>query len=279
MSNTESKKYLQDNLFALGLNFNSLDEETRKAYKTFEPPELQEVLDYKSQSDSVHPVLSEMLVSKDLAKKLYGAILLFEIDEQKAVDILKGFTDDETIIKVQNQIGHGSNNVAVKYLAQSFLETSSIRKGFLETKTVNDRWRISISQELKKNNAKESESLLLPNFENVWEAKDTADKREKLIKEITKLSEDRIISKRFYAAFLLGVLDSPKGMDILKTLLDSEATIPILLGDLVQDFPAKQIASEILSEKPIGSDNYDNEKHLEMHEKIIGKIFNLFQKK
>ncbi len=276
---TAKNHRLNNNLFVLGLNFNTLDPVTRETFKEFTPPTDKQAKTFYAENNEIHPLLLAMIASEDAAKKLYGAILLFEFDEAKATKVLQKLSADKTVIKVQKLLGFGSTNIEVKHLATSFLKTGDIHEGFLEKKEASDNWQLSIYRELDKRGSGKFKHSTFPEFEEFWEGRENEAEREKLIEQIAGFADDEIISKRLYAAFLLKELNSDKGTEILESLLNNESMIPVLRGDIIHEFPAKELAAEMLY-GPLSDEEIrqKNNQYSGFHKNIINKIFGIFSK-
>lgn len=260
------EKLLRQNLSLLELNFSALDAETRRAYKKFSPPQFEEVGEYKNSNNATHPLVEEMLAG-DAAARLYAAILLSASDAEKSQSILEKLAGDSEIIKVQNLIGHGFSEIPVKYAAKSFLETGDIRAGFIEKAELLGKWKIAVALEAKEKN--ESFAMeTLPTTEEVFEAANDAEKKNDLRQKMLDLADDRIVSARFIAAFVLQEIDETEAQKILENLTTEETSIPVLAGDIVNRIPANRIASAIIENRQIAPDVRQTDSP-----ELIGRIF------
>ncbi len=261
----DQEKILRRNLFYLELNFSAVDPETRRTYRSFSPPTFVEAKKYQQSNNETHPLVIEMLAG-DAAQKLYAAILLSEIDRLKSESLLTELAQSSEIIKVQNKVGHGLIEIPVKYAAQSFQKTGDIRTGFIETAEHLSKWKIAIAHEARRNN-KPFAPEILPTAEEVFEA--SADRKSELHRKMIELSDDEIISKRFFAASVLQEIDEPAARRILEDLQTNDTSVAVLFGDIMHEIPAREVASAILEKRQIMFANQNSEPP-----ELTGKILN-----
>lgn len=246
-SNDNENYQLLDNLSALELNFNAIEPVMRRVYKTFSPPHISEVEDYWKQKKSWHPLLQEML-NGNSAMQLYGAILLSQIDFSQATEVLEKLKTDSAKIKVQKKIGHGSFEVSVKHLAESFLKYKNIRLGYLQKFEKISLWQIAIFQEAReKRLPPEIENL--PTIDEFYESQNNSLKKEELLSRTLLLRNDSIIAKRFYAAEILAEIDFAESQNILQNLTNEETPILVIFGDIATPIPAGEMALSILENR------------------------------
>lgn len=238
------EKVLRRNLESLQLNFSAVNPQTRETYKVFAPPDLEEVRDRYAR-DETHPKLAEMLEG-EAARRLYGAILLAEIDAEKSLEVLEKLSQEESLIKIQKLVGHGSTEIAVKFPARAFLQTGDIRRNFVEKLEKLNEWRTAITQEAAaKNLSADLENL--PTAGQIFALAENPETATGIKNALLKLAEDSLLSKRFYAAVGLANIDEAARRKILESLLDEQTLLFTLKGDTGAKIPANQIAREMLA--------------------------------
>lgn len=245
VANEEKERLFRQNLFLLELNFNALEPKTRRAYKRFEPPTAEEIVEYKNQHGDEHPKLAEMLKG-DAAMRLYAAILLGEIDNSKSAEILRELEKDSAPVKIQNPVGHGFSEIPVKYAAQSFRQHGDIRKGFAEKNETLAKWKTAVEHEARKKNIAFDEKRL-PTAEAIYEALSDAAEIQKISDAAASLADDPIIAARFYAAAVLEEIDRAAALRILENLRKEETPVLIFFGDITHEIPASEIAAALIA--------------------------------
>lgn len=262
---------LDVNVFVLGLNFNKVDEKTRVPYKTIDIPKIEEIIEFKKTYNAIHPVV-EQLMNGDAVMRLYAAICLLPIEEEKSNEILHKLTDDDTEIKVQHPIGHGFIEVPIKYPARSFLEHSDILIGVAGKKRELGKLLAAAYFE-SKDKSIDLEGSYFPSAEAIANAlEENPAELEKIKNALIEMAGDELVSKRFYAAVALRDVDNELSGKILISLLEEETEILSIEGDLGNRTPAKYIARSMLGiESEV--EEYNSSKS-----SFLSSLFSLFRR-
>lgn len=260
---------LQFELNGLLVNFNRVDETTRRAFRFFEPPSAAEMSSY-SNDLAIQSKINEMLVG-DAAMRLYAAVLLDRADKSRSAQIISELKNETAIIKVQKQIGHGVIEAPTGILAAGFEREGKIWSSSLRKIESLAGWELAIRHEER--GGGESPVRQLPKLWDVFAAQSDAEKMSRLEGEIETLLA-KSAAHKLYAAQLLAEIDEAKKRSVLESLKNDETPIIMVFGDIAEGVPASEVAAAILENRAVRLHEGDFS-HLETP---IDKFFNWIRK-
>lgn len=236
---------LEMELSAVSRNFREHNAQSGKSVQTFFPPTVEEVLDNYLQDPELRKKIDQML-DADAVKRIYAAVLLWNVDQPKAKDVLVKLSNDETRIEIQTGAGFSIIETTIGILARDYLSEQQIRgSNFSREETLN-KWAVAISMEKRHlNQVFDEESL--PKWKDVLEARENVDQLEKLRIDIDRLRNGDGVAEKFYAASLLQTIDEAESRKVLESLLTEKTKVGILSGDEMDNIPAYQVAEGMLN--------------------------------
>lgn len=246
MNDAQKKALLESDLSALNTNFYERDTPPGKSVKTFSPPTLAEVENNYAQDSKLRENISELLDGSDAIKRLYAAVLVSEVDWEKARDVLEKLSDNATQVKVQARLGFSVVETTIAIPARDFLNERQIRgTNFTKEENLN-RWAAAISKE-RHQSKREFDAGFLPKWKDVLDARENAGQMERLRAEIDRLKNGDGAAEKFYAAALLGAIDESESKKVLESLLTEKTEVLVGYGDLKHNMPANQVAESMLN--------------------------------
>lgn len=246
VTDAQKKWMLESSLSAIDDNFYERAPQTgERITRTFSPPTLDEVVDNYGQDANLREKIEQML-DADAIKRLYAAILLWEVDRTRAADVLGKSTFDNTKISIQARLGFSVIATTVGILARDFLSEQQIHGDNFTREEGLDNWALAVSTE-KRELKQDFDKTYLPKWMNVLEAREDAEKLKKLRLEIDRLKNGDSVAEKFYAAALLNTIDESESKKVLESLLTETTEVSILSGDEMDNVPAHQVAENILN--------------------------------
>jgi GTPase SAR1 family protein len=249
---------LQFELNSLLVNFSKVDAATGKAFRSFEPPTATEICD-DADSEQIQAKIVEML-SGDAATRFYAAVILNKIDQPRSQQILDELKNDNSIISVQTQLGHGVLEVPAYILARGFESEGKVWSSDVRKIENLSRWALAVRHEAQQNSG--GAEVSLPTYADALAAQGDGEKRQRLNADIEKLLTQSAAHK-FYAAALLENIDEAERQRILHSLKNDNTPVVILFGDISQAVPASEAAGAILENRAVNIQNSKEFKNLD----------------
>lgn len=209
--------------------------------ETFSAPSLDSVL-AEYQSDAGLREEIESLSNAGAVSRFYVAVLVSAVDKAKSDQLLESLTNDQTRIRFQKSIGHGTIEFPLYLAVKDFInDENSQPENLLRAESL-DNWKLSVSMEKEKSDDNIS---ALPSYEDVFEAQTDREKMIRLNRKVESLKTGSVAEK-FYAAAVLRYFNETEAREILEKLVDEPAEVAVLQGDIMMKLPASQLAAELL---------------------------------
>ncbi|MBS1797607.1 MAG: hypothetical protein JSS81_27535 [Acidobacteria bacterium] len=214
------------------------------------PPGLDEAIAGYGKSADLRGRIGE-LIEGETAGRFYAAVLLSAVDGARAGAVFGRLKTDQSLLSVQKSVGFGTIEIPAALLAADFLEAEDFPGPHFRRAEALAGWQTAVELE-KRRAGKVFDENGLPRYADAVEARADAEKAAALRRRIESLKAGGP-AERFYAAAVAQVFDEDESRQILESLLDEPATVAVLGGDLITDFPASQLAAEMLGLKPAGA--------------------------